>query len=139
MRKNHYPTKVYRLPSGGIEKNESIISALKRELKEETGLEITPKKFIEVVRYEFITKSSEKAFFTSYIFLFYPVDERSLKPDKKGERISDSSWVGINNLKSLEKVIKDCINYEKPLVYGGRENWCKFRSIIHGEVCKQLI
>ena len=72
MRKDSYPNDIYRLPTGGISRNENIILSLKRELKEETNLELTPKKFSEVVYYEFVSKSGEKSLFLQLYFSLLP-------------------------------------------------------------------
>ncbi len=46
---------MWDLPSGGLEPNEDILQALKREIKEETGLKVEPKKLVGVY-HNFITR-----------------------------------------------------------------------------------
>jgi len=137
LRKRHYPPKVYRLPTGGIEINEDINTALFRELKEETGLDIPPTEFLGIIYYEFITKARQKAYFSSYIFRYFPIN-KDLKPTDESERISDTIWVEPASLKRISETIKSQTNYKKPLPFGERSDWCKFRSAIHWEVYKLL-
>lgn len=49
-RKNSYKAGFYGLPGGRIELNEPIMTAIKREVKEETGLEIKNLEYVGVVR-----------------------------------------------------------------------------------------
>lgn len=60
---------IYRAPSGGIELDESIEDGLKREMLEETGLEVIISKFILKIRTLFTSPDgNEKQDWTSYIF-----------------------------------------------------------------------
>ncbi len=137
IRKKHYPATIYRLPSGGINISETINFALIREFREETNLDVKPKKFLEVIYHEFVTKLKKRAFFASYIFLFSPIN-KVIRPDEKTERISRTIWVEPTYLKKLYKKIKSKTNYKKSLSFGERADWCNFRSIVHQEVYKLI-
>ena len=50
----------YKLPGGGVEFNESMIDALKREVKEELNLDVTPKSMIDF--HEYINKKEFTGF-----------------------------------------------------------------------------
>jgi 8-oxo-dGTP pyrophosphatase MutT (NUDIX family) len=58
--KKFYPNGVWRLPTGGLHPGEAIESALLREGREETGLLLTPIRFLFDLRYEW--EGSDKSF-----------------------------------------------------------------------------
>ena len=50
--KRHYPSHIYRLPSGGVNWNESVEDALFREVAEETAFAVEVKQFIGLGEYK---------------------------------------------------------------------------------------
>lgn len=73
----HYAN-LYMLPGGSIEKGENASDALKRELSEEAGMEITPKEpFLEITSYDskyldrktgnYINRKTQTTFFALHI------------------------------------------------------------------------
>jgi NAD+ diphosphatase len=72
--KAFYPPGAYRLPSGSIKAGEPVLSALRREVAEETSLQVTLSRFLAVVHYVIVTPEGDPAglppsTFISYIFL----------------------------------------------------------------------
>lgn len=51
-RKTFYPPGSFRLPTGGVHRGESILSALLRETEEETNLSVRVRRFLAVARYQ---------------------------------------------------------------------------------------
>lgn len=51
FRKTFYPPGVLRLLTGGVERGETILAALKREVQEETGLDVHICRYLAVIRY----------------------------------------------------------------------------------------
>ena len=49
--KTFYPRAAYRLPTGGIDRDEPILDALLRETHEETGLEVDARRFLAALTY----------------------------------------------------------------------------------------
>lgn len=63
-------TIIYRAPSGGIHKGETLGEGLRREMFEETGLVVDIKRFIAIVKTHFISPDEkEHVPWTSYVFL----------------------------------------------------------------------
>ncbi len=50
--KTFYPRDAYRLPTGGIDRNERVLDAVVRETNEETGLVLEPQRFLASLTYQ---------------------------------------------------------------------------------------
>jgi 8-oxo-dGTP pyrophosphatase MutT (NUDIX family) len=119
--KSFYHEGVYRLITGGIHKDESVLQALHREALEETGLVLTAYRPLAVLfsTYEFNTLHVP---FISYLFHgrvphFHP------NPQDKEEMISDFKWV---DRQGLEKAM----NYLQHLPTEW-EDWGRVRALAH--------
>ncbi len=82
--KPFYPDAVYRLPSGGVNAEEAVDAAARREAYEEMGFEATLARFIGVVENVF-TMDGAKLTYPSYIFVTQPTTEppRVMDPDER--------------------------------------------------------
>jgi len=125
MIKDNYPADAYRLPSGGIHKGERILDALLRESFEETGLHITVRRFLAIVRYQVIVSAGRTGRFTSYIFLAEGAGP--LQPQDPNEHIAGFREVPVTDLRTMAGALQD--------VRRGGENdwsdWGRFRSVVH--------
>lgn len=109
------------LPSGHVEKNESLEDAAKREVFEETGYKIEIGEFIDSIEYKVKEKHNGKeAFFIRRIYFFLGKQKEAQKkfrnPDKK-EGDTKSEWVSYDE--ALQKLKYDT---DKNLV---RKIYCK--------------
>ncbi len=126
--KAFYPEGVFRLPSGGIERGESIEGALLREAHEETGLEVRVVSFLGVIRYE-LRSTTEAHTFTSYVFLLDEVDG-VLTPDQVGEDITA--------FREVEPEVLPGIAARLGSLKGGWRDWGLFRAPPHELVARAL-
>ncbi len=87
--KESYPDSVMRLPSGGIERGESVDDALLRETWEETNLTVSIDRFVAQISYE---TPKVRADFVSYLFCLSEVSGQ-LRSNDPNERIPE--WVEV--------------------------------------------
>ena len=128
--KPFYPEGTYRLPSGGIEENESIESALHREIHEETGLQVEIVRFVAIIRYSMhpISQDENITFpfnFTSYVFLVKEISGELVCNDAD-EQISGFKEIAPEKLESI-------INHLQNII-GKFEGWAQFRAVAHEAV-----
>lgn len=90
--------KRYNLPGGGVELGERLEQSLKREFKEETGLEIEVSKLLEV-REDFFMFRDEYA---QSILLFYLVEKKGGEFLQNGNG-EDSEKVEFLSIEEIEK------------------------------------
>lgn len=91
--------KGYTLPGGHVEAGESFVDAVKREMKEETGLNIQNPKLVGIKQFPF---KNEEGVDCRYIVLLFKAEEF------KGEVVSSSegemTWVRYDQLSSMDAV-----------------------------------
>jgi 8-oxo-dGTP pyrophosphatase MutT (NUDIX family) len=119
--KSFYPRGIYRIPTGGLEYQESAESGLKRELWEETGLQLQSSDLLGVIAYEFF-KGRRRVPFFSFLYHVYTSDTDPQVHDEH-EDISGFKWQKIAFLETVSERLK---NIKK-----GWESWGIFRALPH--------
>jgi 8-oxo-dGTP pyrophosphatase MutT (NUDIX family) len=117
--KNFYPAGVWRLPTGGIHRGESIESAVRREVVEETGLPLAPTRFLFHLR--FCWDGFEKDF-QSFGFLLSSDDgtPESRDPKEQITAFRESTRDGI-----------EAIAQRLETLQGNWNAWGRFRAAPH--------
>lgn len=87
----------YYLPGGHIENNEDLISALKREFLEETGLHLRKIKFLGILE-NFFSENNKKIHEINFIFK----GEIDKKEVKSKENYIEFFWIDIKNLNKIK-------------------------------------
>lgn len=118
VRSRKYPSDVLRIPTGGIEFNETAEEALYREVKEELGVSFEVESFEGLIEYE-IHHGEEVVKFYSFLFLIN---------EKGGEILKDATENEIFKIVEFDK--NELLVAEKALTDndGSWKDWCAFRS-----------
>ncbi|MCA9754234.1 MAG: NUDIX hydrolase [Candidatus Eisenbacteria bacterium] len=119
--KRFYPNGIYRLPTGGVNDEEHILDAARREVREETGLQLEPTRFLFHLRYPGRPGAPRRGFH-SFGFL-YPESDGPIEPEDTGEEIDDWRVVSWAN---LPETIFGLENLES-----GWIGWGQFRALAH--------
>jgi 8-oxo-dGTP diphosphatase len=138
MTKESFPQRLYSLPTGGIRPQETISDALWRELREETGFEVQPQRFLAVIRYVPILApgdSQDVASFASYVFLLEEMGGGS-PIVTGGERILDFKVVTPGELLEIARYWRKLSGSSSE--FHDLAAWGMFRSIIHQVVGEAL-
>jgi len=102
-KKDDFMGEIYELPSGKVDDNESLLEGLKREIKEETGLEtLSVVKHIDT--FDYLSKSKKPT--RQFNFL---ITVNQAKPVINLSEHEDYVWVNFNEINELnvtEKVKK---------------------------------
>jgi len=115
-----YPEGIYRIPSGGIDGNEDIITAVYRESREELGLDVCIKDFAGVLKIKF-EYGEESFMFYSYIFILEETGGRLLE-DALDDEISKVMEINADNPGEFEEMLDKLKN-----IQGKWRNWGRFR------------
>lgn len=125
--KTHYPSHIYRLPTGGIHKDELVEEALLREVEEETGLTIKIVRFLALLEYRF-WRGPSMVPFMSYVF---HVSSTSGTPVcHAGEDISEFRPVDLVELGRIAASLRN--------LGGDRRAWGQWRAPAHEVVYQSL-
>jgi len=137
MKKTYYPQEGYRLLTGGIDHGEPIFDALLRETAEETGLEVTVKRFLAAVAYRM--KGKELPRFYTFAFLLDEVSG-TLGVVDEGEQVEDFREIEPDELPVIADRLEhiDTKNYSKKIAGIWRE-WGHFRAVIHTLVREAMV
>lgn len=125
--KSHYPSHIFRLPSGGIGWDETVHHALLREVKEETGMCVDIKRFMGLIEYRFHHNGSTVKF-ASYIFHLIC---GSVAPEiQEDEGISEFRPMLPSQLSQITVDMRNMI--------GDRRGWGQWRALAHDLVYDAL-
>ncbi|MEM3186334.1 MAG: NUDIX domain-containing protein [Conexivisphaerales archaeon] len=91
---------LYTVPGGHVELGETLEDAIKREVKEEVGLGITPVELISVQQVIYPPEFWKKGHFIFFDYLCETKNEEELKLDKR--EIQDAVWVTLNDALSMK-------------------------------------
>lgn len=91
----------WALPGGKIEPGESIVDCLKREMREETGLEVIPKKLLGIFSSPGYVLSLQDMVFQPFLIVFLCQTAREEKLTLTAESVS-FSWMNQNNIAEHE-------------------------------------
>jgi 8-oxo-dGTP pyrophosphatase MutT (NUDIX family) len=119
--KRFYPAGTFRLPTGGVKEGEPLLEAACREVYEETGFRLEPRRFLFHLRYP-RRSGGESPGFHSLGFL-YPYTEGSPQPVDPEEGIEEFR---ILDWPDLPGVIEALENLDS-----GWLGWGRFRAIAH--------
>lgn len=120
--KDFYPNNVYRIPTGGINTDESLEQGLNREVFEETGFKIKFIHFLALLLYEFKNKTQVIPFI-SYLFDVIPDGAHPVVKDEN-EKISGFEWLPQSKMSLIVKQLKN-LHLKK------WRDWGIMRSIPH--------
>ena len=126
--KDFYPQGVYRVPTGGIERGEDVVTAVHREAREETGLTVAIERCLGVLEYKF-RYQREMLPFVSYVFLLRE-NGGQLCPQDEGERITSLREVPLTELETVAQSLR--------AIEADWRDWGHYRAIAHSFAAEVL-
>ena len=126
--KHRYETPIYRLPTGRIERGESVEDALYREIAEETGQRVQLRRFLGVLDCHFVNQGSNIPF-VSYIFYLESMS-KELRPTDT-EEIAGYRTVPAQELCAVAQTLRNLQSH--------RRTWGYWRSLAHEVVHRALV
>ena len=129
--KTFYPRDAYRLPTGGIDKDEPILEALLRETHEETGLEPEPRRFLAALTYR--DGTSGPPVFHTFAFLLEDAEGGPVHSLDEHEQIEAYREVPIAELPRVADRL-DQIPADGAPGIPNWDAWGRFRAHVHRAV-----
>lgn len=127
--KEFYPPGIFRLPSGSIRKGESVLEALFREVREETGLEVEVERCLGVLSCE-LCWECRRASFVSYVFLLREVGGTLVAQDSE-ELIAGFREVSPEELRDMAARLRG--------LKGQWGDWGRLRALAHDLVAEEVV
>jgi ADP-ribose pyrophosphatase YjhB (NUDIX family) len=124
--KGFYPEGVFRLPGGGIHRDERVVDALFREVAEETGLRVRVDAFVAVVEYAIQRRRQP---FASYVFLLSTERLQPIVQDPE-EHISEFKGATVAELKATAEQLRQLPESWRV--------WGRFRAIAHDLAAEEI-
>jgi NAD+ diphosphatase len=141
--KTFYPAGAFRLLTGGVNYGESIEAALLRETREETGLQVSVRRFLALAEYR-ITASGEppadpagEPDFVSFAFLLDEVGG-TLGVEDEDEEIAEFRAVTVAELPVLADRLSGLPDLDSDRIGGNWRDWGRFRAVVHRAVYEAL-
>lgn len=95
----------YTLPAGHLDAGENSISAVKRELLEETGLKIPSKKFELIAEFDLARESCRRGSDHHRWHLFKTALPSNISIDKVNDEANSYSWLSVGQLLKKRNVV----------------------------------
>jgi 8-oxo-dGTP pyrophosphatase MutT (NUDIX family) len=133
--KTFYPRGAYRLPTGGIDRDEPVLDAVVRETLEETGLSLDVRRFLAALTYR--DGPSGPPVFHTFAFLLDDPSGAPVTPLDEHEQIESYIEVPVSGLPA----VADRLDHIPPDGAPGIANWDawgRFRAHIHRAVFEAL-
>ncbi len=123
-----YPDGIYRIPSGGTDNGEDLNAAVRREAKEELGLDLKEVKHVRTLEIIF-THRGESFLFMSNIFV---------ASEAGGKLMGDATDNEVSGIREID-VVADLNGFEEMVgklgsIEGEWSDWGKFRQLSSGAV-----
>ncbi|HEY8758105.1 MAG TPA: NUDIX hydrolase [Candidatus Limnocylindria bacterium] len=129
--KTFYPHGAYRLPTGGIDRNEPIIDAVLRETLEETGLTVEVRRFLAALTYRDGTDGPPV--FHTFAFLLDDPSGARVTPLDEHEQIESYVEVPVSELPRVAERL-DHIAPDAAAGIANWDAWGRFRAHAHRAV-----
>lgn len=140
--KTFYPMGAYRLPTGGIQRGESVQETLGREIYEETGLtvgdgpdQVQVQRCLGVVSYTLDHRTlGERRRFATYLFLVQMPAEAQIQPQDASEQIGGWQWCPPGDLAQVAARLN-----EVGRAWPEWKDWGRFRALTHRFAAASLV
>jgi 8-oxo-dGTP pyrophosphatase MutT (NUDIX family) len=129
--KTFYPRGAYRLPTGGIDRDELILDAVLRETREETGLTIDVNRFLAALTYH--EGAGGPPVFHTFAFLLDDASGAAITPLDEHEQIESYREVPISELLRVAERL-DRIPADGAPGIPNWDAWGRFRAHAHRAV-----
>ena len=133
--KTFYPRGAYRLPTGGIDKDEPILEALLRETHEETGLAPAPARFLASLTYR--DGPSGPPVFHTFAFLLEDITGAAVRSLDLHEQIESYIEVPVGELARVADRLDEIPADGAPGI-ANWDAWGRFRGHVHRAVHEAL-
>jgi NAD+ diphosphatase len=133
--KTFYPRGAYRLPTGGIDRDEPILDAVLRETHEETGLAVEVKRFLAALTY--LDGPSGPPVFHTFAFLLDDPSGAPVTPLDEHEQIESYIEVPVSELPHVAERLERIPADGAPGI-GNWDAWGRFRAHVHRAVYEAL-
>ena len=133
--KTFYPRGAFRLPTGGIDRDEPILDAVLRETHEETGLTVEVRRFLAALTYR--DGNSGPPVFHTFAFLLDEPSGAPVTPLDEHEQIESYREVPVGELPRVAERLERISPDAAPGIPNW-DAWGRFRAHVHRAVHEAL-
>jgi NAD+ diphosphatase len=133
--KTFYPRGAFRLPTGGIDRDEPILDAVLRETLEETGLVVDVRRFLAALTYR--DGAIGPPVFHTFAFLLDDPSGAAITPLDEHEQIESYVEVPVSDLRGVADRLERIPPDGAPGI-GNWDAWGRFRAHAHRAVHEAL-